>query len=121
MVGIEEDLEIARRRRGRTQWEPARSICLLLCASDTGLDAADSRETTDTDRNPSPAIVVLSRFLNEDGMTATVADDGNSVGVSKADNSYCVSLDGVEGNGPYRSQLEEAVERVRAATETTTN
>jgi hypothetical protein len=76
-------------------------------------------EAVEADTNPSAAIVALSRFLESDGMEATIADDGQSVRVSKADDSYRVNLgSGVEGDGPYRSQLEEAVEKVRAATET---
>jgi hypothetical protein len=51
-------------------------------------------------------------------MEVTIADDGQSVRVSRTDDSYRVSLDGIEGDGPHRSQLEEAVEKVRAATET---
>jgi hypothetical protein len=69
---------------------------------------------------PSAAVVALSRFLNSDGMDATIADDGQSVRVSKADDSYRVSLAGVEGDGPQRSQLEQAVEKVRAAPQATT-
>jgi hypothetical protein len=65
---------------------------------------------------PSAAIVALSRYLNSDGMEATIADDGQSVRVTTADASYRVSLDRAEGDGPHRFQLEEAVEKVRAAT-----
>jgi hypothetical protein len=84
------------------------------------LDTPESRETTETS-DSSAAIVALSRFLNSDGMEATIAADGQSVRVTKADDSYRVSLaSGVEGDGPHRSQLEEAVEKVRAATEATT-
>jgi hypothetical protein len=83
-------------------------------------DTAKSRTTTQADTDLSAAVVALSRFLDRDGMEATVADDGQSVCVSKADDSYRVSLAGVEGDGPHRSQLEEVVEKVRAATETTT-
>jgi hypothetical protein len=82
-------------------------------------DTPESRETTEADTDLSAAVVALSRFLDSDGMEATIADDGQSVRVTKADDSYQVSLDGVEGGGPHRSQLEEAVEKVRAATEAT--
>jgi hypothetical protein len=87
---------------------------------ETDTDAPESRETPETDTDPSVAVVALSRFLNSDGMDAAIADDGQSVRVSKADASYRVSLDGIKGDGPHRSQLEEAVERVRAATQATT-
>jgi hypothetical protein len=84
-------------------------------------DTPESREIPEDDRDPSAGIVALSRFLNGDGIEATIADDGQSVRVSKADDSYRVSLaSGVEGDGPHRSQLEEAVEKVRAATQATT-
>jgi hypothetical protein len=63
--------------------------------------------------------VALSRFLESNGIEAAIADDGQSVRVSQADD-YRVSLDGVEGDGPYRSQLEQSVEKARAATEATT-
>jgi hypothetical protein len=88
---------------------------------ETDTDTTESRETTQPDDGDlSAAIVALSRFLNTDGMDTTIADDGQSVRVSKADDSYRVNLDGVEGDGPRRSQLEEAVEKVRAATQATT-
>jgi hypothetical protein len=50
-------------------------------------------------------------------MDAVIADDGQSVRVSAAGDSYRVSLAGVEGDGPHRSELEETVEKVRAATQ----
>jgi hypothetical protein len=86
---------------------------------ETDTDTPDSRETTGTDAGMdlSAAIVALSRFLDTDGMDAAIADDGQSVRVTKADDNYRVSLDGVEGDGPHRSQLEETVEKVRAATQ----
>jgi hypothetical protein len=87
---------------------------------ETDTDTTDSRETTEADTDLSAAIVALSRFLESDGLEVTIADDGQSVRVSKVDDSYRVSLDGVEGDGPHRSQLEEAVEKVRAATEAPT-
>jgi hypothetical protein len=88
---------------------------------ETDTDATESREATDADTDPSAALVALQRYLKSDGMDTTIADDGQSVRVSKADNSYRVSLDtGVEGDGLYRSQLEQSVEKVRAATEATT-
>jgi hypothetical protein len=83
-------------------------------------DTTESRETTEADTVPSAVLVALQRYLKSDGMDTTIADDGQSVRVSKADDSYRVSLDGVEGDGPHRSQLEEAVEKVRAATEAST-
>jgi hypothetical protein len=52
-------------------------------------------------------------------MDAAIADNRQSVRVTKADDSYRVSLDGVEGDGPHRSQLEETVEKLRAATQAT--
>jgi hypothetical protein len=82
-------------------------------------DTIESRETTEADTDPSAALVALQRYLKSDGMNAGIADDGQSVRVTKAADSYRVSLDGVEGDGPHRSQLEEAVEKVRAATEAT--
>jgi hypothetical protein len=84
---------------------------------ETEPDTTESRETPEADTDLSAAVVALSRFLDSDGMEATIADDGESVRVAKADDNYRVSLDGVEGDGPHRSQLEEAVEKVRAATE----
>jgi hypothetical protein len=78
----------------------------------------ETTSASPADADPSAAVVALSRFLNSDGMDAAIAADGQSVRVTKADDSYRVSLDsGVEGDGPHRSQLEEAVEKVRAATE----
>jgi hypothetical protein len=53
-------------------------------------------------------------------MDAAIADDGQSVRVAKAADSSRVSLAGVEGDGSHRSQLEEAVAKVRAATEAPT-
>jgi hypothetical protein len=83
-------------------------------------DTPERRETTEDGTDFSAAVVALSRFLDRDGMEAAIADDGQSVRVSKADDSYWVSpANGVEGDGPHRSQLEEAVEKVRAATQTT--
>jgi hypothetical protein len=84
---------------------------------ETGTDTSESRESSEADTDLSAAVVALSRFLGRDGMEATIADDGQSVRVTKADNSYRVSLDGVEGDGPHRSQLEEAVDKIRAATQ----
>jgi hypothetical protein len=81
-------------------------------------ETPDSQETTEADTDFSAAIVALSRFLEKDGVDATIADDGQSVRV-EADDGYRVSLDGVEGDGPHRSQLEEAVEKVRAVTQQT--
>jgi hypothetical protein len=86
---------------------------------ETEPDTSESRETTEADTDLSAAVVALSRFLGSDGMDATIADDGQSVRITKTDDSYRVSLAGVEGDGPHRSQLEEAVEKVRAATEAT--
>jgi hypothetical protein len=86
---------------------------------ETDTDTPESREPSEADTDLSAAVVALSRFLDSDGMEATIADDRRSVRVTKADDSYRVSLDGVEGEGPHRSQLEEAVEKVRAATEET--
>jgi hypothetical protein len=91
---------------------------------ETETDAAQDRETpdddTDTSTDLSGAIVALSRYLDTDGMDTAIADDGQSVHVTNAKHSYRVSLaSGVEGDGPHRSQLEEAVEKVRAATEAT--
>jgi hypothetical protein len=63
-------------------------------------DTPESREPSEADTDLSAAVVALSRFLDSDGMEATIADDGRSVRVSKADDSYRVSLDGVEGEGP---------------------
>jgi hypothetical protein len=83
-------------------------------------DTTESRETPEADTAPSAALVALQRYLKSDGMSAGIADDGQSVRVTNADDSYRVSLDGVEGDGPQRSQLEEAVEKVRAATEAPT-
>jgi hypothetical protein len=83
-------------------------------------DTTESRETTEADTDPSAALVALQRYLKSDGMNAGITDDGQSVRVMKADDSYRVSLaSGVEGDGPHRSQLEEAVEKVRAATQAT--
>jgi hypothetical protein len=96
----------------------AASATDLLGNLEADTDATDNSQTPDTDKDLSAALVALSRFLENDGMEATIADDGQSVCVRKVNDSYRVSLDsGVEGDGPYRSQLEEAVERVRAATE----
>ena len=86
---------------------------------ETGTDTPESREPSEADTDFSAAIVALSRFLGRDGMEATVADDGQSVCVTTRDDSYRVSLDGVEGDGPHRSHLEEAVEKIRAATQQT--
>jgi hypothetical protein len=88
---------------------------------ETGTDTPESREPSEADTDLSAAIVALSRFLGRDGMEATVADDGQSVCVTTRDDSYRVSFDGVEGDGPHRSQLEEAVEKVHAATQATTS
>jgi hypothetical protein len=89
--------------------------------TETDTDPAEDRETpadeTDASTDLSAAVVALSRYLDTDGMDTAIADDGQSVHVSQADDSYRVSLDGVEGDGPHRSQLEEAVEKVRAATQ----
>jgi hypothetical protein len=89
-------------------------------ADETEPDTTESQETTEADNNLSAAVVALSRYLDSDGMDGTIADDGRSVRVTNAEHSYRVSLDGVEGDGPHRSQLEEAVEKVRAATQATT-
>lgn len=88
---------------------------------ETEPDATESQETTEADNNLSAAVVALSRYLDTDGMDATIANDGQSVRVANADHSYRVNLDGVEGDGPHRSQLEETVEKVRAATQVTTD
>ena len=85
--------------------------------AETGTDTPESREPSEADTDLSAAVVALFRFLDSDGMDTTVADDGQSVRVSTQDESYRVSLDGVEGDGHHRSQLEEAVEKVRAATQ----
>lgn len=41
----------------------------------------------------SPAVMTLSRFLESDVVDATIADDGQSVHVTKAADSYRTSLD----------------------------
>ena len=86
---------------------------------ETETNTPESRGPSEADTDLSAAVVALSRFLDSAGMEATIADDGQSVRVTKADDSYHVSLDGVEGDGPHRSQLEEVVEKVRAAIQQT--
>jgi hypothetical protein len=43
---------------------------------ETDADSAESREATEADTDLSTAVVALSRFLDSDGMEATIADDG---------------------------------------------
>ncbi|EMA55355.1 hypothetical protein [Halococcus thailandensis] len=81
---------------------------------------SNSDTEADASSDPSAALVALQRYLETSGMDTTIADDGKSVRVTKANESYRVSLDGVEGDGPHRSQLEEAIEKVRAATQAMT-
>jgi hypothetical protein len=65
---------------------------------------------------PSAAIVALQRYLESDGMEADIASDGQSVRATKEGESYRVNVEGVlEGDGPHRFQLEETVEKLRAA------
>lgn len=85
--------------------------------SDTDKSTPSGDPDTDTASDPSAALVALQRYLETNGIDAAIAADGRSVRVTKADESYRVSLDGVEGDGSHRSQLEEAVEKVRAATQ----
>lgn len=80
----------------------------------------DTDTEADTASGPSAALVALQRYLEINGMDVTIAADGDSVRVTTTDDSYRISFDGgVKGDGPQRSKLEEAVERVRAATQAT--
>jgi hypothetical protein len=80
-------------------------------------DQSDQSEAEgESTAEPSAAIVALHRYLESDGMEADIASDGQSVRATKEGESYRVNVEGVlEGDGPHRSQLEETVEKLRAA------
>lgn len=88
--------------------------------TDEPADASDETDESppqsDAPPEPSPALVDLKRHLEDHGLTVELADDNETLIVSKLGQDYRIHADGeVVGDGAFRSRLATTVANAECA------